>query len=435
MEAREDEEPITFTPADRGDIILPHDDPMVISATVAKHPVSRILVDSGSSVNLIYWNCFEQMHISPDRLKRVSSSLYSFTGEAVSVAGSVQLPVTLGVDPQSVTRQFPTLSRVRQVRGDQRKARSCYVSSTKGKMTEETLSIAEKAIHKSLAEEIARKPQPVEELEAVHISDTDPEKLAYVGTQLPKSVKEEIVECLRKNLDVFAWTPKDMLGIKPDVICHHLNVDPQFKPVRQKKRNIAPDRLSALEDEVDKLLKADAFSRYHQIMMYPPDQEKTSFITEKWIYCYQVMPFGLKNAGDTYQRMVNKVFKELLGDTMEAYVDDMIIKSREKESHVKKLAQVLEVFKQYEMRLNPTKCAFGVQFGKFLGYMITQRGIEVNPEKIQPILDMEPPTSIKEVQRLTGRMAALGRFLSKSAERELPFLQTLRAGKKFEWAE
>ncbi|XP_052185282.1 uncharacterized protein LOC127796919 [Diospyros lotus] len=537
MEVREEEEPITFTPADRGDIILPHNDPMVISAVIAKHPISRILVDSGSSVNLIYWNCFEQMHISQDRLRKVSSPLYSFTGEPVSVAGSVQLPVTLGADPQSVTRQanfmvvkahsaaynmilgrpllndmravvsscyllmkFPTLSGVGQVRGDQKKARSCYVSSTKGKRAEETLSIAEKAIHKSLEEETARKPQPVEELEAVRLSDIDPEKLVYVSTKLPKPVKEEIMGCLRENLDVFAWTPRDMPGISPDEICHHLNVDPQFKPVRQKKkRNIAPDRLPALKEEIDKLLKAcfirevlypewlanvvmvkkpngkwrvcidfiglnkacpkdsyplpridhlvdetsgyhllsflDAFSGYHQIMMYPPDQEKTSFIIEKGTYCYQVMLFGLKNARATYQRMVNKVFKELLGDTMEAYVDDMIVKSREKESHVKKLARVLEVFRQYKMRLNPAKCAFGVQSGKFLRYMITQRGIEANPEKIQAILDMEPPTSIKEVQRLTGRMAALGRFLSKSAERELSFLQTLRTGKKFEWTE
>ena len=293
MEVRENEEPITFTPADRGDIILPHDDPMVISAVIAKHPINRILVDSGSSVNLIYWNCFEQMHISHDRLKKVSSPLYSFTGEAVPVAGSVQLPITLGTDPHNITRQanfmvvkapsaaynmilgrpllndmravvsscyllmkFPTLTGVGQVRGDQKKARTCYVSSTKGKRMEETLSIAEKAIHKSLAEEIARKPQPVEELEAVHLSDTDPEKLAYVGTQLSELTKEEIVNCLKQNLDVFAWTPKDMPGISPNVICHHLNVDPQYKPVRQKKRNIAPDRLLALEEEIDKLLKA-----------------------------------------------------------------------------------------------------------------------------------------------------------------------------------
>ena len=130
------------------------------------------------------------------------------------------------------------------------------MSFTKGKKTEETLSIAEKAIHKSLEEGTARKPQFVEKLEAVYLSDTDPEKLAYVGTQLPVLIKEEIVNCLKQNLDVFAWTPKDMPGISPNVICHHLNVDPQYKPVRQKKRNIAPDRLLALEEEIDKLLKA-----------------------------------------------------------------------------------------------------------------------------------------------------------------------------------
>jgi len=100
--------------------------------------------------------------------------------------------------------KFPTLSRVGQVRGDQKKARTCYVSSTKGKRAEETLSIAEKAIHKSLAKEIACKPQPIEELEAVCLHESDLEKLVYVGTQLPKLLKKEIVECLKENLDIFA---------------------------------------------------------------------------------------------------------------------------------------------------------------------------------------------------------------------------------------
>ena len=126
----------------------------------------------------------------------------------------------------------------------------------KGKRAEETLTIAEKAIHKSLAEEIARKPQPVEELEAVHLHESDPEKLVYVGTQLPELLKNEMVECLKANADVFAWTPDDMPRIDPDVISHQLNVDPQFRLVRQKKWNIAPDRLSALEEEIDKLLKS-----------------------------------------------------------------------------------------------------------------------------------------------------------------------------------
>ncbi|XP_052206795.1 uncharacterized protein LOC127811124 [Diospyros lotus] len=204
-----------------------------------------------------------QMHLSHDRLRKVSSPLYSFTGEVVPVAGSIQLPITLGVDPQLVTRQvnfivvktslaaynmilgrpllndlravvcscyllmkFPTPAGVGQVQRDQKKAQTCYVSSTKGKRDEETLSIAEKAIQKSLEEGAARKPQPVEELEAVHLSEADSEKVAYVGSQLSEHIKEENARCLRKNSDVFAWKPKDMPGISPEVICHHLNVDP-----------------------------------------------------------------------------------------------------------------------------------------------------------------------------------------------------------------
>ena len=99
MEVRENEEPIKFTPTNRGDVIIPHNDPMVISAVITKHLIGRILVDSGSSVNLIYWNCFEQMHISQDQLKKISSPLYSFTWETVPMTGSIQLPVTLVVDP------------------------------------------------------------------------------------------------------------------------------------------------------------------------------------------------------------------------------------------------------------------------------------------------------------------------------------------------
>jgi len=104
---------------------------------------------------------------------------------------------------------------------------------------------------------------------------------------------------------------------------------------------------------------------------------------------------------------VNKVFKGLLGNTMETYVDDMIIKSLEEESHVEKLTRVFYILWQYNMQLNPMKCEFGVQSGKFLGYMITQKGIEANLEKIQPILDMAPSSTIKEVQWLIGRIAAL----------------------------
>jgi len=177
----------------------------------------------------------------------------------------------------------------------------------------------------------------------------------------------------------------------------------------------------------------DAFSGFHQISMYLPDAEKMTFITKKWTYCYQVMPFGLKNTGATYQQMVNKVFKELLGQVMKAYVDDMIVKRKQGESHARQLEKVFAVFRKNNMGLNPNKCAFGVKSGMFLGYLITHRGIEASLEKVQAVIDMQSPSSIKEVQRLMGRLTVLGRFLSKYAEHSLSFFKALKWGRNFQW--
>ncbi|KAI5315154.1 hypothetical protein L3X38_044330 [Prunus dulcis] len=127
----------------------------------------------------------------------------------------------------------------------------------------------------------------------------------------------------------------------------------------------------------------DAYSGYNQILMHPPDSEHTAFITDKGLYCYNVMPFGLKNAGATYQRLVNKIFIGYIGNIMEVYVDDMLVKSRTAEEHLQNLSIMLGILKDYRMRLNPKKCAFGVSSGKFLGFMISQRGIEANPKKIR----------------------------------------------------
>ncbi|KAI0488063.1 hypothetical protein KFK09_027887 [Dendrobium nobile] len=151
----------------------------------------------------------------------------------------------------------------------------------------------------------------------------------------------------------------------------------------------------------------DAYSGYNQIQMDPADEETTSFQTDKGLYCYLVMPFGLKNAGATYQRLMNKVFKNLIGRTMKVYVDDMLVKSLEKSQHISNLEECFNLLRSYNMRLNPSKYAFGVTSGKFLGFMVTHRGIETNPEKINALRDMLPPKNIKEVQRLNGRIAAL----------------------------
>ncbi|KAL0393435.1 UNVERIFIED_CONTAM: hypothetical protein Slati_4309700 [Sesamum latifolium] len=177
----------------------------------------------------------------------------------------------------------------------------------------------------------------------------------------------------------------------------------------------------------------DASQGYHQIMLAPEDRKKVSFITSEGTFCYVAMPFGLKNAGSTYQRLVDKIFRPQIGRNLEVYVDDMLVKSKKAVDHVKDLEETFSVLRKYKLKLNPAKCALGVQGGRFLGFMVTQRGIEANPLKIKAIINMKAPTCLNKAQRLTGRIAALSRFISKSAEKSLPFFKTLRKAKTFEW--
>ncbi|KAM1041861.1 hypothetical protein ACFX2I_030941 [Malus domestica] len=175
----------------------------------------------------------------------------------------------------------------------------------------------------------------------------------------------------------------------------------------------------------------DAYSGYNQILMNPSDQEHTAFTTDRGLYCYKVMPFGLKNAGATYQRLVNSMFAEQIGKSMEVYVDDMLVKSKHADQHITNLYETFTILKRYRMRLNPNKCAFGVGSGKFLGFMISQRGIEANPEKIKAILDMKEPVTSKDIQSLTGKVAALTRFISKATDKCAPFFKALKGSRKY----
>ena len=261
-----------------------------------------------------------------------------------------------------------------------------------------------------------------------------------------------------------------MLGIDPSVITHRLNVCSSFQPVQQKKRVFAPERDNAIKDEVQKLVVAkfirevyypdwlanvvmvkkangkwrmcvdftdlnkacpkdsyplsridqlvdstashkllsfmDAFSGYNQIKMNEADQEKTSFVTSQGLFYYEVMPFGLKNAGATYQQLVNHMFHPQILRNVEVYVDDMLVKSLDEGKHLDDLQETFNTLRRYNMKLNPNECAFGVASRKFLGFMVSHRGIEANSEKIKAILDMQPPQSIKAVQSLTGLVIA-----------------------------
>ena len=225
-----------------------------------------------------------------------------------------------------------------------------------------------------------------------------PEKKTRIGTEMNAEVERKLVACLKSNLDVFAWSTDDLKGIDPRISVHRLNMDPSVKYIRQKRRDFGPVEDAIIAGEVDRLLKAghieevrysdwvcnvvlvekspgkwrmcndftrlnkfcpkdpyplpridqlvdstagcallsfmDAYQGFYQIRMAQEDVKKTAFFAAGGVYCFKVMPFGLKNAGATYQRLVNLMFKEEIGRTMEVYVDDMLVKSKMEEKHL-----------------------------------------------------------------------------------------------------
>ena len=151
----------------------------------------------------------------------------------------------------------------------------------------------------------------------------------------------------------------------------------------------------------------DAFQGYHQIPLALDDQEMTTFVTPIGNYHYKVMPIGLKNAGATYQRMMIRMFEPQLGKNIEIYIDDIVVKSKAESKHVNDLENIFAILRKHKLQLNASKCSFGVGSGKFLGYMVIHRGIEVNPNQIKAINNLQPPRNPKEVQKFTGMTAAL----------------------------
>ncbi|XP_035838176.1 uncharacterized protein LOC110921310 [Helianthus annuus] len=170
----------------------------------------------------------------------------------------------------------------------------------------------------------------------------------------------------------------------------------------------------------------DCYKGYHQVQMAFQDEDKTAFRTPTGLYCYTKMPFGLKNAGATYQRLMNETFSDAIGKYIEVYMDDLVIMSREESAMLVNIQKTFNTLRSVSIKLNPAKCSFGMEEGKFLGFIVTKDGFKVNPEKVQAIERMPSPASIKDMQKLAGRLAALNRFLANHAAKSFPFIKTLR---------
>jgi hypothetical protein len=175
----------------------------------------------------------------------------------------------------------------------------------------------------------------------------------------------------------------------------------------------------------------DAYSGFHQIPLYQPDQIKTSFITPYGAYCYRTMPFGLRNAGANYQRCMQKCLHDQIDKNVQVYVDDVVIKNKESRTLIDDLRETFANLRRFRMKLNPAKCTFGVSAGKLLGFLVSSWGIEVNPGKIRAIERMKPLTDLKEVQKFNGCLTSLSRFISQLGEKALPLYQLMKNSNTF----
>ncbi|KAL6552673.1 hypothetical protein OROHE_008037 [Orobanche hederae] len=480
---------------DREGLLCPKEDALVVSTNILGKTVDRILVDNGSFCNIIYKSALDQLGNLTKFIKPFETVLKGFGDYTVKAYGRIKLPVELvcSNDPKPMETDEPGTScpaipggRVSERSSDDIEPR---IGFEPGLDLDPRSEFGDRSKREATA--------PVEQMESIEIDPARPELEVRIGTSVPPDLKGDLVELLRKNIGSFAWSHKDMVGISPQHACHHLKIDPTRKPVHQKRRKFGPDKYTALDVEVKKLLDnklieraqdepqwvanavlvqkrnntwrlcidftdlndacpkdyfpmphidhlvdstagyemisfMDAFAGYHQIPMAEIDIKHTSFHMEKDMFFWIRMPFGLKNAGATYQRLVNRMFADQIGRTMEVYIDDIVVKSLRKEDHVRDLAEMFAILEKYNMKLNPQKCSFGVSSGKFLGHIVSQRGVEANPAKIQAVLDMQEPRSVKQVQRLTGCLAALSRFISRLGDKSKPFFATIK-NKKFTW--
>ncbi|XP_057962379.1 uncharacterized protein LOC131153951 [Malania oleifera] len=288
----------------------------------------------------------------------------------------------------------------------------------------------------------------------INLGTEEEPKQVKIGALLKGEEKDKMIELLRECRDVFAWSYQDMPGLDTELVTHKIPHHPDSKPVKQKPRSMRPEMLLKIKEEVQKQLEAGflevaqypewmakrcpnnqekRFSGYNQIRMAPEDKEKTTFITLWGTFYYKVMPFGLKNAGATYQRAMVTLFHDLMHKEVEVYVDNMIVKSRNEKDHVLNLEKLFERLQKCQLKLNPEKCTFGATSGKLLGFIVSEKGIEVDPDKVKAIREMPSPKSEKEVRSFLGRLNYIARFISQLTTTCEPIFKLLRKNNPKKW--
>jgi hypothetical protein len=502
---------------------------MGISCVIKGFLVHNVLVDTGSAVDIIFAKAFRQMQEPDGKIHDATHPLCGFGGRHIVALGKITMPVTFGyvhntrieqvvfdivdmeypynaiigrgtlnafeaiLHPAYLCMKIPLEQGPIAVHGSQEAARRAEGSWTDSKAIHNIDEAEAYQQYKHKREKAASADQPKPMLLCEDIA----KQKVWLGSQLSDEQENTLVRFLFNNKDVFAWTTNDLYGVNRDIIEHSLNVDPSFRPRKQRLRKMSGDKAEGARNEVKRLLSVgvirevtypewlantvmvkkangkwrmcidftdlnkacpkdefplpridslvdatatselmsllDCYSGYHQIWMKKGNEPKTSFITPSGTYCYLRMLEGLKNAGGSFSRMTAKVLHSQIGRNVLTYVDDIIVKSMKQENHVADLQEAFANFRKAGLKLNLEKCVFGVKKGKFLVCLVSTKGMEANPSKIEAILRMEPPNLRKGAQSLAGRLASLNRFISRLAERNLPFFEVLKSAKVFQW--
>jgi hypothetical protein len=327
--------------------------------------------------------------------------------------------------------------------------------------------------------------------------DLDVNKPISISMSLSIEERKCMIDLLHEYKDVFAWDYDEMPGIDPGLVAHSLNVEPGTRPVVQPMRTFHTEVEAQITQEVKKLLAAgfikpiqhprwlsnivpvkkkngqirccvdfrnlnkacpkdefplpnmdllidsaaghamfsfmDGFSCYNQIRMSTKNAEKTAFRTPIDNFYYTVMPFGLKNAGATYQRTMTVMFYDMMHKEIEDYVDDIVVKSKKKEDHLETSRKVFDRCRLYKLKMNPLKCALEVSAGKFLGFLVHNRGIDVDLAKASAIATMKAPTFHKELKSFLGRLSYIRRFIPGLPAVTAVFTPLMKKGVPFVW--
>nr|GEX38223.1 reverse transcriptase domain-containing protein [Tanacetum cinerariifolium] len=425
--------------------------PLVIEAKMGGHMIHRMYLDGGFSMEILYQHCFNRLRPEiKSQMIPTTTSLTGFSGETIWPLGQLRLLVIIGDATHSTIAWMnfmivKSLSPYNGIIGRLKLRAIQAVPSTVHGMLKFPVERGivtirgTMLIHTKCASVITSPVVPSAERTRpanfkVTLHPDFPDQEVAIGGTLSDKGRTELCFILKKNLDIFAWQPSDMTGasertkaiqaevqklVEAGIMREVYYHDWLSNPVMVKKHdgnwrmcvdfmdlNKACPRdcypLLEIDWKVESLcgypIKCflDAYKGYHQIQLAKPDEEKTAFYTEQGVYCYTKMPFGLKNDGTTYQRLMDKAFEGQIGQNIEVYVDDLVVKSYTKADMIRDIEEPFRTLRKVNIKLNPKKCSFGLAERVFLGYVVTHEGIKPCPDKTAAVLQLPSPRTIKE---------------------------------------